>query len=100
MNFPDTVVILRPTGSDAYGNEMNDYENATEIPQPAFLLTGASHSGGVASKTYSMLMPKTSDLRDGDRFRINGDDFAGTILPIRSPSALKMYSIQLSRVED
>lgn len=100
MKFPDTVIILRPTSADAYGNDLANYEDATQIPQPAFLLTGGRTSLGVTEKTFSMLMPKTADLQDGDRFRINGDDFNGTILPVRSPSALKMYNVKLSRVED
>lgn len=100
MKFPDTVIVLRPQSADAYGNELRDYDDAVQIPQPAFLLIGGRTSLGVTDKTFSMLMPKTADLQDGDRFRINGDDFNGTILPIRSPSALKMYNVRLARVED
>lgn len=90
MNFPDDVTVLRPTATDAYGNKGTDFTNAQEIPVRGF------H----AVKGVSLLLPKTADVQDGDRFRIGDDTYAGRISPVRSTSALKLYTVALARVED
>lgn len=90
MRFPDTVVVLRPTQQDAYGNDGADFETATEIPQKGFHVV----------KDTLLLLPPSADVQDGDRFRIGDDTYSGVLKPVRSPTALKLYSVQITRVED
>lgn len=90
MNFPDQVEVLRPNGADAYGNEGLNYEAATVTVQKCFHVL----------KGRQILMPRSADIVQGDRFRIDGDTYDAFIDPIRSPSALKLYMLKLTRVED
>lgn len=90
MNFPDTITLLRATADDAYGNEAKDWSTAEEIPSRAY----------EAIPGHLLLLPRTSPVRAGDRYRIGDETYAGELGPIRSPSALKMYMIRLVRVED
>lgn len=36
MNFPDTITVLRPTETDAYGNEGVNFDNADEHTEKCF----------------------------------------------------------------
>lgn len=90
MNYPDDIILLRAVEADAYGNEAFDWTNPDEIPT----------KGYAAIPGHLLLLPRTSPVRPGDRYRIGDETYAGELGPIRSPSALKMYMIRLVRVED
>jgi hypothetical protein len=90
MRFPDDVTVLRPVGADAYGNPGANFDAPEEIPTKGFHVV----------KGTLLLLPPTADVQDGDRFRIGDDTYAGVINPARSTTALKLYSVTLSRVED
>lgn len=90
MNFPDTVVVLRPTETDAYGNDGVNYDGAEEHNEKCFEVVQGT----------MLLLPPSADVRQGDRYRLGDDTFAGDPALIRSPSAAKLWQIPISRVED
>lgn len=91
MNFPDDITILRATGSDAFGNERNDWEDDVEEIEVR---------GYEAIQGQLLLLPKTAPVLEGDRYRIGTETYAGDLNPVKSPSALKLYTVRLKRVED
>lgn len=90
MNFPDTITVLRPTGTDAYGNEGTNYDAAAEHTEKCFEVVQGT----------LLLLPPTADVLKGDRYRLGDDTYAGEPALIRSPSAAKLWQIPISRVED
>ncbi|GAA0627320.1 hypothetical protein HPO96_36970 [Kribbella sandramycini] len=90
MNFPDTCEVLRPQGSDAYGNDLADFSDPLVIEQKCFHVI----------QGRQILMPRSADIQQGDRVRIDGETYAADADPIRSPSALKLYMLKLTRLED
>lgn len=89
MRFPDAVTILRPVATDAYGNEGASFTGAEEIPVKGFHVS-----------PDLLLLPRGTDAQDGDRFVIGTDTYAGDVTAIRSPSAEKLRTVRLTRVED
>ncbi|WBQ03784.1 hypothetical protein [Kribbella sp. CA-293567] len=90
MNFPHSIVVLRSTAVDAYGNYGTNFTDPTELPTKGFeVVPGAL-----------LLLPKTADVLQGDRFRIGDETYGGEVQAISSPSALKLYQVRLARVED
>lgn len=91
MTFADDVTVLRPAGTDAYGNRSSDWSNPQEIAAKAFI-------PGRRDKGY---FPVGTDLRKGDRLRLAD----GTVHEVddpftyRSPSRAVLMSCGLRRVE-
>jgi hypothetical protein len=96
MRFPDSIVILRPSGLDAYGNPGGSFTNAAEIPARAFIV---QRSQGNSSVTVA-LMPPDTDITGTDRIRRGTTTYAlvGEVITARSPSKAVLKTATLQEV--
>lgn len=87
MRFPDAVTILRPAGTDEYGNPGTSWASPEETPAVGFL------SGD------DVFMPPTTDVQRGDRLRIAGQlyDVRGEPDLIRSPNRPVLWLVKVDR---
>lgn len=89
MRFPDAVEILKPSGSDAYGNPGNSFEDPTIVAVQGFEVR----------RGELLLLPANSGIEEGDRVRLRGKTFAAEPTEVRSPSRTVVYTVDLKEVE-
>lgn len=88
MKFPHTVEILRPSGTDAYGNLSSGFTNPTRTSSVAFIVQRSSASGDAQTRINLALLPPDTDLLPSDRVKYDGNvyDVVGDIITAASPS--------------
>lgn len=88
MQLPDDVALIRPSGTDAYGNPDASFVNATETPTKGFQV-----------RADLLMLPADADVRIGDRVRVNGSTYAVTDDPtvVRSPRRTVMVQVALNK---
>lgn len=89
MRFPHPAVIIRPAGSDQYGNPATGWATAITTPVQAFVLSSGA------------LLPPTADVQVGDRLEALGVRFRVTAVKrVRSPAKDVVVSVALEVIDN
>jgi hypothetical protein len=99
VRFPDTVTILRTSGTDEYGNPERGWAAPTESTAQAFVVTVSRISNGERVPGWKGYFPPGTDIRHGDRLRTaDGAVYdVHTPTPARSPGRTVLVTAGLSR---
>lgn len=89
MRFPDSVEILKPSGADHYGNPGRSW--ASPIV--------SNVQGFEVKRDEILLLPADAGIEEGDRVRLRGKTFRTKPQEIRSPSATKLWNVEIEEVE-
>lgn len=89
MRFPDDVEILKPSGSDHYGNPGRSW--ASPIV--------SNVNGFEVKRDETLLLPADSGIEEGDRVRLRGKTFETEPQEVRSPSRTVLFNVTLKEVE-
>lgn len=89
MRFPDAVTVLRPAGTDEYGNPGTSWATPSVTEAVGFL------SG------LTCFLPPDADVQRGDRLEVAGVffDVEGAPAVLRSPSRSIVTAVKLQRRE-
>lgn len=99
MKFPHTVTVLRPTGTDAYGNPSASWASPSETTADAFVIEKGNTSTP-QTRTVLALFPPDTDVRPTDRIRHDGAvyEVAGDVVTASSPSRAVVRTATLREV--
>lgn len=89
MRFPDDVEILKPNGSDHYGNPGRSWTDPTVLQVKGFEV----------KRGDTLLLPADSGIEEGDRVRLRGKTFRTDAEEIRSPSRTVLWHVKIEEVE-
>jgi hypothetical protein len=88
MKFPHTLQILRPSGTDSYGNLAAGFTTPITSSTVAFVVQRSSTSGDAQTRINLALLPPATDIRASDRVVFKGAtyDVVGDVITASSPS--------------
>lgn len=88
MKFPHAVEILRPAGTDAYGNENAGWSAPARTATVAFIVQKGATSEGAQQRINLALFAPDTDVRASDRVQHGAVlyEVVGDVVTASSPS--------------